>query len=239
MHANHGNSVAGSDSSALAIRATLLFIVTNPRIQSKLLQEISNASISSPITDAEARNRPYLQAVIKEGLRMYPPIPGLMLKEVPTGGDTLNGIFVPEKTFIGWSAFGLMRNEKIWGKDANLFRPERWLEGPTEEIKRNEGIVDLVFGYGKYQCLGKNVVHMELNKTFVEVCSFRTLQVHEHVYSDLTLISESSSSATLNSPSWIRQSHGSLSWQDFSFRAICGWWLQSASQQSDFHWRIL
>jgi cytochrome P450 len=176
MHTNHCNSVAGSDSSALAIRATLLYIITNPRIQSKLLQEISDASVSNPITDAEARNLPYLQAIIKEGLRIFPPIPGLMLKEAPAGGDTLNGIFIPEGTFIGWSAFGLMRNEKIWGADANLFRPERWMEGTPEEIKRKEINADMVFGYGKYQCLGKNVAHMELNKIFVEVCGFAWLQ---------------------------------------------------------------
>jgi cytochrome P450 len=92
-----------------------------------------------------------------------------MLKEVPAGGDTLNGIFVPEGTLIGWSAFGLMRNEKVWGADANLFRPERWFEGTAEGIKKKEINAELVFGYGKYQCLGKNVVYMELNKVFVEV----------------------------------------------------------------------
>lgn len=96
-----------------------------------------------------------------------------MLKQVPAGGDTINGIYLPEGTGIGWSAFGLMRNEKVWGEDARMFRPERWLEGSPEEIQKKDLNLELVFGYGKYQCLGKNVARMELNKIFVEVCHHR------------------------------------------------------------------
>ena len=169
MSADFRCSMAGSDTSACAIRATLLYILTNSQVQSKLLEEISNASISTPITDVEARKLPYLQAVIKEGLRMFPPVTGIMFKEVPAGGDTVKGFYIPEGTGIGWSSFGLMRNEKVWGADAKLFRPERWFEGSPEEIRRKEIDVEMVFGYGKYQCLGKNVAYLELNKIYVEV----------------------------------------------------------------------
>lgn len=149
-----------------------MYIVSNAQVQATLLREISNATISNPIKDIEARKLLYLQAVIKEGLRIFPPVTGLFLKEVPAGGDTLNGLFVPEKTSIGSSAFGVMRNKKVWGEDACLFRPERWLEGDKEEIQQKESNLELVFGYGKYQCLGKNIARMELNKVFVEVRSF-------------------------------------------------------------------
>jgi cytochrome P450 len=93
-------------------------------------------------------------------------------KEVPTGGVTLKGLYIPEKTSIGWSVFGMMRDEKIWGPDAWLFRPERWLEGTPEEIREKELDIEMVFGYGKWSCLGKNVAYIELNKIFVQVCSF-------------------------------------------------------------------
>lgn len=159
--------VAGSDTTAQAIRGTLLYIVTNPPVQEKLLRELSTAKISNPIKDAEARELPYLQAVIKEGLRIYPPVTGLFLKEVPPGGDTLNGIFVPGGACIGSAAFGVMRNPKIWGNDANLFRPERWLEADRETLQQMELNLELSFGYGRYQCLGKNIARMELNKIFV------------------------------------------------------------------------
>jgi cytochrome P450 len=107
--------------------------------------------------------------VIKEGLRLYPPITGLALKLVPAGGDTLRGHYVPGGTKIGWSPFGMMINTEVWGADAKLFRPERWFDGSSDEKKRREMDVDMVFGYGKYLCLGRNIAFMELNKIFVQV----------------------------------------------------------------------
>lgn len=100
---------------------------------------------------------------------MFPPVTGIGFKAVPQGGDTLKGLFVPEGTGIGWSPFGLMRNEAIWGADAKMFRPERWLEGSEEMRKKRDLDLDMVFGSGKYLCLGRNVAMMELNKVFVQV----------------------------------------------------------------------
>jgi cytochrome P450 len=139
---------AGAETSAIAIRATLLYISTNPHIYNTLLSELSHAKISHPITDSEARQLPYLQAVIKEGLRMFPPVTGIGFKAVPQGGDTLKGFYVPEGTGIGWSPFGLMRNDAVWGADAKMFRPERWLEGSEEMRKKRDLDLDMVFGSG-------------------------------------------------------------------------------------------
>lgn len=91
-----------------------------------------------------------------------------MAKKVPPEGDTINGIFVPGGTQIGYGAWPIFRNKKIWGDDANAFRPERWLGG--ENIQEQELALELIFAAGRYQCLGKNVALMELNKVFVEVC---------------------------------------------------------------------
>jgi cytochrome P450 len=93
-----------------------------------------------------------------------------MSKEVPPGGDEINGMFVPAGTNIGYCAFGIFRDKYIWGEDADTFRPERFLEGPSEKIKQRDMNLELVFGYGKRHCLGKNVALIELNKVFVEVC---------------------------------------------------------------------
>jgi cytochrome P450 len=152
-------------------------------VQAKLLEEISNASISNPITDAEARKLPYLQAVIKEGLRIFPPVTGFMSKQVPPGGDTIRDLYIPEGTTIGWSPFGLMRNEKLWGPDAKVFRPERWFEGTQEEIQSKEMDAEMCFGYGKYQCLGKNIATIELNKIYIEVNSFwkKLFLIHAYI----------------------------------------------------------
>lgn len=97
--------MAGSDTSATIIRAAFLNILTSPSILAKLRSEIdegiANGQISSPIKDSEARKLTYLQAVIKETLRLWPPVQGLLLKEVPPEGDTFKGTFLPGGTFIG------------------------------------------------------------------------------------------------------------------------------------------
>lgn len=160
---------------------------------SKLLAEIAAAKPSRPvIKDAEAKKMPYLQAVIKEGLRIFPPVTGLMSKMVPPGGDTYDGMFIPEGTQIGYSAVGVFRDKSIWGDDVNVFRPERWLEGTSEEIHLREYTMELVFGHGRWQCLGKNVAMIELNKVFVEVCPLSPSRTHitrafSIVYCELTV----------------------------------------------------
>jgi cytochrome P450 len=114
--------------------------------------------------------------VIKEGLRIWPPVVGLMSKKVPPEGDTIDGKFVPGGVSIGYGGFGIFRNKRIWGEDADLFRPERWIVdadgGNRAKVKELEGVLEVIFNAGRFQCLGKNVALMELNKVFVEVCLF-------------------------------------------------------------------
>lgn len=81
----------------------------------------------------------------------------------------VNGLFVPGGTPIGCCAFGILRNKKTFGEDADIFRPERWIDSPPEKIKEQEQTLELVFPFGKYKGLGQNVALMELNKVSVEV----------------------------------------------------------------------
>ena len=146
-------------------------------LQREIDDNIAAGYISNPfIRDSEASALPYLQAVIHEGLRMWPPTTGLGSKEVPNTGDTLCDFFVPAGTQVSHNFFGVMRSKSIWGEDADVFRPERWLvSGAGEESKRRmmNSVVDSCFGSGKYQCLGKPIAMMELNKIFVEVSGSR------------------------------------------------------------------
>jgi cytochrome P450 len=157
----------------------MLFIMTNPRVVNTLRSEITSHRIPSDrvITDAEARAMPYLQAVIKEGLRIFPPITGLMSKQVPPQGDTFKGTWLPGGTKIGNCTWGLLRRKDIWGEDSDSFKPDRWLETDEEKLREMESVVDLVFGFGKYQCLGRNIAFLELNKVFVEVSSLGGYEV--------------------------------------------------------------
>jgi cytochrome P450 len=172
--------LAGGETTATGLRATLLFIITNPRIYATLQAEIDNAvktdgKISSPvIRDMEWRHLAYLQAVIKEGLRIWPPVTGMMSKFSPPGGDEFDvdgeRVFIPGGTNIGWASWGIHRNKAVFGEDAELYRPERWLdEGNQEKLERMRKVVDLNFGYGKYYCLGRQVALSELHKVVFEV----------------------------------------------------------------------
>jgi cytochrome P450 len=152
----------------------MLNIITSRHIYTTLQAEIdtavANNKISSPVVrDAEARTLPYLQAIIKEGLRIYPPATGLASKVVPPAGDTINGVFLPGGTKVGANFWALMRRTDIFGSDAMAFRPERWLEASPEQLVSMEKTQELVWGYGKYVCLGRGVALIELNKIFVEV----------------------------------------------------------------------
>lgn len=182
--------LAGSHTSALTIRVVLLSLLTSPPAYKTLQNEIDTAvdagHISAPITDAEGRQLPYLQAVIREALRIKPPATGYMFKLVPAGGDTIHGKFVPAGTQITSSPFGLHHSKKIFGPDAEMFRPERWLETDTERLSEMTSTNDLIFHYGKFQCPGKSVAMMEFNKIFVEVRPDPTLEILLHSNTNAT-----------------------------------------------------
>jgi len=172
--------IAGSDTSATAIRSTLLFIITNPLVYSRLQTEIDDGiklgKISTPITDAEARKLPYLQAVIREGLRLWPPATAVLPK-VSTSDQVVCGVRIPAGTNVAWAPFTFLRCRETFGDDADLFRPERWLSVSVKNDENRRKIMEqtamMEFASGsRWECLGKGVALVELNKVFVEVSLF-------------------------------------------------------------------
>lgn len=160
--------VAGSDSTTTVLRSTLYTLVGTPSAYHKLQAELDAADISHPvITHAEAQRLPYLQACVWEGLRLYPPFSGLTSKLSP--GETFKGVMYPEGTEVGVSFRAMCRRKDIFGDDAELFRPERWIEAGVEERVRLRQCVDAVFGSGRFLCLGRHVAMMELGKALAEV----------------------------------------------------------------------
>lgn len=164
--------IAGSDTVATAIQSTMLFIMTSPPVYQRLKTEIAAAicegRVSSPITDTEARAFKYLQAVIFEGLRLWPPAAALYPK-VSYQDEVVCGLRIPAGTNIAWSPWSIMRDEEIFGLDCDLFRPERWIDA-SGNLKVMEQTVMMVFAAGsRWECLGRNIALMELNKVFVEV----------------------------------------------------------------------
>jgi cytochrome P450 len=169
--------VAGSDSTTTVLRSTLFLLAGTPMSYAKLRAEIDAAtndgSLAYPVASyAEAQKLPYLTACLWEGLRMYPPLFGLKAKSAPSGGENFKGVFYPEGTEVAVCDDALCRNVEIFGKDARLFRPDRWITADAETRIKYRQTVDVVFGSGRFLCLGRHIAMMELHKAIVEVRKF-------------------------------------------------------------------
>ncbi|VBB84318.1 Putative cytochrome P450 E-class, group I [Podospora comata] len=173
--------LAGSDTSAGTIRSTILYLMSNPQAYGRFKREIKEAlqqgKVSSPITNEEALKLPYLQAIITEASRIGTPLTFGHYKVVPKGGDTVNGMYLPEGTEIGHNALSLTHNKEIFGEDADIFRPERFLEADPERKAHMLKALDMLFGSGRWTCAGKNLALMELNKIFFELLRHFDFQI--------------------------------------------------------------
>ncbi|KAI3332250.1 cytochrome P450 [Xylariaceae sp. AK1471] len=163
---------AGSETTLTTLRGILLLLMSSPVVYQKTKREVKDGitagRISEPITNEEAKSLEYMQAVVKEGLRLMVPVNFGFPKRVPASGDTICDKFVPGGTDVYLNYGSLMRNQDVFGEDADVFRPERFLSGGPN-IARMVKTVDLAFGYGRYMCLGRPLALMELNKIFVEL----------------------------------------------------------------------
>jgi cytochrome P450 len=170
--------MAGADPTATALRCTMFYLMTNPPTWNKLRAAIDAEAAKhrdTPfIPEASLRTIPYLQAVIKEGLRTWPPLTGTRCKKAPPEGWVIGNRFIPGGTEVGQRVWGLRRDVGIFGPDASLFRPERWLEAGPEQLEKMEAAVGMLFGNGRHRCLGRTIALIELNKVIAEVCALLT-----------------------------------------------------------------
>lgn len=89
--------IAGSETTATMMSGTTFALLKHPEAMKKLCYEIRTVFHSEEeITFESASHLPYLQAVIHEGLRMYPPVPTGFARRVPKNGETVSGYYLPE-----------------------------------------------------------------------------------------------------------------------------------------------
>ncbi|KAH6723524.1 cytochrome protein [Leptodontidium sp. MPI-SDFR-AT-0119] len=164
-----GNIGAGSDTTTVAINAAIFHTYSTPHVLKALRKElddaIANGRISNPITFKEAQGLPYLQAVVKEALRIHPPIGSQLSRVVPKGGAHLAGHFFPEGTEVGANGWAVHHGSHIFGDDAGEFKPERWLK--TDQEGGNKLMFS--FGAGARTCIGKNISLLELTKAIPQI----------------------------------------------------------------------
>ncbi|KAJ0413604.1 cytochrome P450 [Aspergillus carlsbadensis] len=173
--------LAGSEATATTARVTLLSLIASPRVFYRLKGEIDTAvrenRVSTPARYAEIQQLPYLRAVLYEGIRIRPSGLGLLPKLVPKGGMTTHGMHIPEGTAICMNLSSLLRSTELFGKDAYLFRPERFLEVDEKRRHEMENNTELVFGSGQFMCLGQKIAWLEMSKVVFELVKGFDMQI--------------------------------------------------------------
>ncbi|RHZ87305.1 hypothetical protein Glove_37g52 [Diversispora epigaea] len=156
--------MAGSDSTSFTTAMTIIELSKNPDKLKRLSKEVKEALIDEEADDNilipshnKLKNLPYLNAVISEGLRLYPSAIDLGPGKQTTEDMVIKGHFIPKDTIISVNIFYLHRAKKYWGEDSNEFIPERWL---TPEKLPTDCFIP--FSAGTRNCIGLNFAWMEL-----------------------------------------------------------------------------
>ncbi|KAF7922011.1 uncharacterized protein EAE98_008222 [Botrytis deweyae] len=118
------------------------------------------------------RSLPYLNACIKESLRMSSPVPGILPRLVPAGGMTWRGHYLPAGTSVSSSIHSVHTNPDIF-PNPDQFIPERWL------ANENLDHYLVVFGKGSRACIGLNVAWMETYLTFSNFFTSLNMSLYE------------------------------------------------------------
>lgn len=148
------NLIAGSDSTAIGLRAILYFLCRHANVYAKLQKEVDDAfnsgAISSPVRYSEGAKLEYLNAVVTEALRAHAATGFVLEREVPEGGVTISGTFIPAGTIVGINSWVMHANKQVYGEDAEEFRPERWFDSEerVREMKRCNMAVSSLPGEG-------------------------------------------------------------------------------------------
>ncbi|KID99278.1 Cytochrome P450, partial [Metarhizium majus ARSEF 297] len=158
------NVIAGSDSVGTVMQTVMYNLLKSPHTLKKLVRELEEAGVSRPYPKwNQVSTLPYLDACVLEALRVHPPFALPFERVVPEGGITMLGHFLPAGTIVGASPYVTNRCKKMYGEDAEFWRPERWLEGDAEHKKKMENVM-LTFGAGRRICLGRYIGIFEIKK---------------------------------------------------------------------------
>ncbi|KAH7317705.1 cytochrome P450 [Rhexocercosporidium sp. MPI-PUGE-AT-0058] len=151
---------AGHETSATAVTWGI-YILSQPRyahIQDRLRREI-RANLPSPSSGIEVTadmldKLPYLDAVSKEIMRVYAPVP--TVGRVPAQDTDIFGVKIPKGTSVRVHLWAMNKAKQFWGEDAAEFDPERWLVGKDKAMGgATDSLAYLTFGHGPRGCIGR------------------------------------------------------------------------------------
>ena len=139
-------------------------LVSNPSKLKHLTAEVRKKfNADSEINSDSTNSLPYLNAVIEEALRLYPPVPFNLQRISP--GAVVDGNYVPEGVVVGTTPWATQHSPKYF-HDAEKFHPERWLrpEHPLYDGAFAQDNLDASkpFSLGPRMCVGINLAYIEM-----------------------------------------------------------------------------
>mmetsp|Transcript_46245 Transcript_46245/g.91659 ORF Transcript_46245/g.91659 Transcript_46245/m.91659 type:complete len:561 (+) Transcript_46245:120-1802(+) len=164
--------IAGRDTTAQALSWALFCLCTHPEVEVKAREEAMRMCGSRRLSYEDLNQLTYLQAVMSETLRLYPSVP-IDSKQVKEDDVWPDGTLVPKDTVVWYNIYSMGRDTSIWGADAELFRPERWLEMSTLPDNYHYP----VFNGGPRECLGKRLAMVEMKTCLAMLLSNVSLKL--------------------------------------------------------------
>lgn len=157
-------TTGGSETTATVLSGTLNYLVNNRDKLSILEQEIRDLE-ESGLSLSTLQDLPYLNAVLKEGLRLCPPVPWILSRRVPDGGAHVCGTWLPAGIAVSIQAYSMSRNSNYF-HDASSFVPKRWLpkvlKVPSSPFSKDRREAVQPFSVGPYSCIGQHLAWAEM-----------------------------------------------------------------------------
>ncbi|KAF2269729.1 cytochrome P450 [Lojkania enalia] len=156
---------AGHETTASAMTWATYLLCKYPGVQTKLREEIRTSlpaiiNPNSAISSTDIDRLPYLNAVLNETMRIFPPVP-LTLREA-AHDTTIQGHFIPKGTTIVICPWAINTSKHLWGDDSKEFNPERWLgTGKANTGGAESNYATTTFLHGPRSCIGKDFAKAE------------------------------------------------------------------------------
>jgi len=152
---------AGTVTTAQSLSHLTVYILSNKAIEINLRKELKEIAVGAPGSIPPINvldNLPYLQACIKEGLRLSCGLVHRLPRCSPDFELNIQGWTIPRGTPVGMSAYYMHTNAEVYD-DPFDFRPERWLANSDPKLSHNF----VPFTKGSRACLGQNLAYAEMS----------------------------------------------------------------------------
>lgn len=152
---------AGHETTASAMSWAVYLLCKHPDVQARLRAEVrAELDINGTINAAKIDKLPYLNAVLNETMRLFPPVP-LTLREA-AHDTTIQGAFIPAGTTVVICPWAINTATALWGADARTFDPERWLApGKSNTGGAESNYANTTFLHGPRSCIGRDFAKAE------------------------------------------------------------------------------